>query len=181
MRSKTLSLLLTVSAVSGCASHSSIPSAPVAPESLGERVTINAAAGKYQQYVVEDMNKGQPLQFNVRLTQPRATTQWAPSVILCARGERLSEHSCLWLVVDADQQAIYATPYKGGDPTEASKSVLPYRTRVGANIGVKIQLQPSSFTFAADGTTLLTKSPTFAIKGYSFGCVSAHCSFEFSA
>jgi hypothetical protein len=165
--------------LAGCAPVPLTPAEQWAISQFGEKVTMNVAAGKYQHYVIEGLNKGRPFDITATLGQPRSTTTWAPSMRLCARGERLSEHSCVWLIVDGDQKTIYATPYSGSDPVEAGRNALSYRSRVGATMAITIKLQPSSFSLSIDGQPLLTKATEFEVKGYSFGCVSATCSFYF--
>ena len=178
MRVPAMVLALPV-LLAGCASTHLTPSEQWAVSQFGEKVTMNVAAGKYQHYVIEGMNKGNPVEFTATLSQPRSNTTWAPSMRICARGELLSQHSCVWLIVDGDQKTIHATPYPGNDPAEASRSVLSYRSRVGATMAITIKLQPSSFALSIDGKPLLTKTTEFELKGYSFGCVSATCSFYF--
>ena len=178
MRIPAILLALPVS-LAGCVSTPLTPAEQWAVSQFGAKVTMNVAAGKYQHYVIEGLNKGNPVDFIATLSQPRGATTWAPSMRLCARGDQLSQHSCLWLRVDGDQKTIYATPYSGNDPAEASQSVLSYRSRVGATMAITIKLQPSSFALSIDGKPVLTKTTDFELKGYSFGCVSATCSFYF--
>jgi len=170
--------LLAVSAsLAGCAPARLTPSEQWALAQFGEKVTMNVAAGKYQHYIIEGLNKGRPVDITATLNQPRSSTKWAPSIRVCARGDGLSQHSCLWLIVDVDQTTVYATPYAGTDAAEASRSMLPYRSRVGAIMAIAISLQPSSFTVSVDGKPILTQTTQFELKGYSIGCVSANCSF----
>lgn len=178
MRLPAILLALPVS-LAGCASDRLTPSEQWAVSQFGEKVTMNVAAGKYQHYLKEGLNNANPVDITASLSQPRTTTTWAPSMRFCARGEKLSQQSCLWLIVDGNQKTIYATPYSGNDPVEASRNVLSYRSRVGATMAIAIKLQPSSFALSIDGKPLLTKTTEFEIKGYSFGCVSATCSFYF--
>lgn len=178
MRILAILLALPVS-LAGCASTRLTPAEQWAVSQFGEKVTMNVAAGKHQHYVIEGLNKGNPVDFTATLSQPRNTTTWVPSMRLCARGDQPSQHSCLWLVVDGDLKTIYATPHSDNDPAETSRSVLSYRSRVGATMAITINLQPSSFALSIDGKPLLTKTTEFELKGYSFGCASATCSFYF--
>lgn len=178
MRSLAAPLALAVS-LAGCAPARLTPAEQWAVSQFGEKVTMNVAAGKYRHHIIEASNKGSPIEITATLNQPRSAIARAPSIRICARGDRLSERSCVGLVVDGDQKTIYATPYSGTDAGEASGSVLPYRSRVGAIMAISISLQPSSFTLSVDGKPLLTQATEFELKGYSFGCVSANCSFYF--
>src|SRR5438045_5806187 len=102
MRIPAILLALPVS-LAGCASTRLTPAEQWAVSQFGEKVTMNVATGKYQHYVIEGLNKGHPVDFIASLSQPRSTTTLAPSMRLCARGDLLSQHSCLWLMVDGDQ------------------------------------------------------------------------------
>ena len=175
MRMPALLLPLVVT-LAGCAAGPT-PAELMALTQFGEKVTMNVPAGKYQRHIIEGLNDGKPVEITAALSQPRSSPAWAPSIRICARGDQFFQQSCLWLTVDGDQKTIYASSYSGKDPAEASRSVLPYRSRVGATMPITLKLTASSFALSVDGKPLFTKATEFEVKGYSFGCESAICSF----
>ncbi|NRR31200.1 hypothetical protein HSX11_13510 [Oxalobacteraceae bacterium] len=146
----------------------------------GEFITLNIPGGQYQRYVVDNTNNGKPVELMARLSEPRGNTQWTPLMLFCAQGSRLGQESCLWFQTLPDGVGGYITPYNGVDRTELQRNMLASGFQVDRAMRLVMKLEPRGYSMAVDGMVIYSKKTDFDVMGYSFGCSSAVCEFNFT-